>query len=162
MKIIYNSAEEVRKNISTDKTIIFVGGCFDLLHIAHIHLLENAASLGDILVVGVLSDTYIKSYKSLKRPIIQQKYRAETVAALRCVNYVLLCEESTSDDKILSVLNPSIIVFGKESKYSEKIVIREKRINKNFPHIHIVYQERFNDESVSTSGIIERILQSEK
>ena len=69
MKNIFQSATEIKNVLPKGKRFTLVGGCFDLIHVGHIHLLEYAASLEELLVVAVLSDTYARKYKdSLRHP----------------------------------------------------------------------------------------------
>lgn len=71
-----------------------VGGAFDLIHIGHLHLLEYAATLEDLLVVAVLSDKYVHNYKNSSRPIINEKHRAIMVAAIKGVDFVYIANVS--------------------------------------------------------------------
>ncbi len=94
------------------KSLVVAGGCFDLLHIGHIHLLENAKKEGDILIVLLESDSSIKKMKGIDRPIHTQKERAHLLTALRAVDIVvLLPDEMTNDryDSLLQEIKPAII-----------------------------------------------------
>ncbi len=75
--------------------IVFTNGCFDLLHAGHVEILRRAASLGDILVVGVNSDTSVTAIKGQGRPIIPGTERMEIISALSCVDYVVVFDEET-------------------------------------------------------------------
>jgi D-beta-D-heptose 7-phosphate kinase/D-beta-D-heptose 1-phosphate adenosyltransferase len=75
--------------------VVFTNGCFDLLHAGHATLLEEAAALGDLLVVGVNSDASVVRLKGPGRPIIPEQQRAQLVALLRPVDYVILFREDT-------------------------------------------------------------------
>ena len=85
---LFQSAQAIKKILPQDNRITLVSGCFDLIHVGHIHLLEYASSLEDLLVVAVLSDEYARRYKDVQRPIIPQLQRAGMVASLRCVDFV--------------------------------------------------------------------------
>jgi D-beta-D-heptose 7-phosphate kinase/D-beta-D-heptose 1-phosphate adenosyltransferase len=94
------------------KQIVFTNGCFDLMHIGHTRYLQAAKELGDILVVGVNSDTSVHSLdKAPDRPIIPDAQRAEVLAALGCVDYVVVFNESDPLQLITSV-QPDILVKG--------------------------------------------------
>ena len=93
MKIInYNQAKDIIvANKRLDKTIIFKSGCFDTLHIGHVKMLQNAKKMADILIVGVGTDDSITKYK--RKPMFDQNNRAELLASLECVDYVVILEE---------------------------------------------------------------------
>jgi D-glycero-beta-D-manno-heptose 1-phosphate adenylyltransferase len=94
------------------KRIVFTNGCFDLMHVGHTRYLQAAKALGDLLVVGVNSDGSAKSLnKSPDRPIVSELQRAEVVAALGCVDYVILFSEP-DPHAIISVLQPDVLVKG--------------------------------------------------
>ena len=93
--------------------VVATNGCFDILHIGHIRSLQKAKSLGNILVVGVNSDGSVKTIKGQNRPINNENYRAEILAALACVDFVTIFPESTAE-KFLETLKPNIYVKGDE------------------------------------------------
>ncbi|MFW6281894.1 MAG: D-glycero-beta-D-manno-heptose 1-phosphate adenylyltransferase [bacterium] len=92
-----------------NKKIVLTNGCFDILHIGHIRYLYQAAALGDVLLVGVNSDASIKTIKNENRPIIEEKERAEIVAALEMVDYVTIFDETTCSN-LLKEIKPDIYV----------------------------------------------------
>ncbi|MBT4165928.1 adenylyltransferase/cytidyltransferase family protein [archaeon] len=98
---------------SRDKTIVYTNGCFDLLHVAHVELLERANYLGDLLIVGLSSDSSINRTKGLSRPIICEKDRVQIVSALDCVDYVGIYQEDTPCEMIAR-LKPDIHVKGSD------------------------------------------------
>ncbi|MDO8560047.1 MAG: adenylyltransferase/cytidyltransferase family protein [bacterium] len=75
------------------KKIIFKSGCFDIIHIGHVYALSRAKLLGDILIVGLGSDATVKKLKGKNRPIVPEVLRARTLAALGCVDYVVILRE---------------------------------------------------------------------
>src|ERR1051326_1848047 len=84
----------LRTEQTQGKRIVFTNGCFDLMHIGHTRYLRAAKALGDLLVVGVNSDASVRSLnKAPDRPIVGEAQRAEVVAALACVDYVVLFPE---------------------------------------------------------------------
>lgn len=103
------------------KKIIWVNGCFDILHIGHLKMLEYAKSLGDILVVGIDSDSRIKTLKGEKRPVNKQEDRAEFLLSIKYVDEVRIFD---SDESMISHIESSsadLIVVGEE--YSAKKVV---------------------------------------
>src|SRR5579872_5797317 len=95
----------------TDKIIVLTNGCFDILHSGHLHLLNGAKALGDILVVGINSDSSVKKLKGADRPLVNEKERAEVLANLRAVDFVTIFEENTASD-LLKHIKPDIYVKG--------------------------------------------------
>jgi len=93
------------------KRIIFTNGCFDLLHTGHVRYLEEAKSLGDILVVGVNSDASVRGLKGPNRPILPEDERAEILSGLECVDYVTIFDEPTPSN-LISFLLPHVLVKG--------------------------------------------------
>lgn len=92
-------------------TTVFTNGCFDLLHVGHTRYLQAARALGDRLVLGLNSDASVRGLKGPSRPILPQEERAELLAALACVDYVLIFDEPTADAAIQAV-RPSLYVKG--------------------------------------------------
>jgi len=95
------------------KKIVFTNGAFDLLHVGHIRSLKEAKELGDILIVGINSDYSVKKLKGKGRPIIPQDERAEIVASLKMVDYVIIFDQSTVGE-ILTTLKPHIHAKGQD------------------------------------------------
>ena len=94
------------------KRIVFTNGCFDLMHIGHTRYLQAARALGDLLVVGVNSDASVRSLnKGSDRPIVPEAQRAEVLAALGCVDYVVIFSEPDPGELIAS-LQPDVLVKG--------------------------------------------------
>ena len=91
--------------------VVFANGCFDTLHVGHIRYLEGARREGDILVVGVNADSSVGNLKGSGRPILDEKARAELVAALRCVDYVVLFAEPNVES-LLEDLRPDVHAKG--------------------------------------------------
>ena len=91
--------------------LVLTNGTFDLLHIGHVRYLEAARDLGDMLVVGINSDSSVRGYKGEGRPVVPQDERAEIVAALRCVDYVTIFDEPTAVNLVES-LQPDVYAKG--------------------------------------------------
>jgi D-beta-D-heptose 7-phosphate kinase/D-beta-D-heptose 1-phosphate adenosyltransferase len=100
--------------------IVFTNGCFDLLHPGHVHLLNQAKSLGDRLIVAINSDDSVRRLKGPGRPILAERDRASLVASLDCVDLVLLFESDTPDD-LLRIIKPHLLVKGADYKRGEVI-----------------------------------------
>ncbi len=115
--------EEVKKLKKQNKKIVFTNGCFDLLHIGHVSLFQKAKTLGDILIVAINSDKSLACLKGPKRPLVSQKDRTKILAALSCIDYVVVFGEQTPYE-LLSKLKPDILVKGGDYKI-EDIVGRE-------------------------------------
>ena len=94
------------------KRIVFTNGCFDLMHVGHTRYLQAARNLGDLLVVAVNSDDSVRSLnKAPDRPIVPEAQRAEVVAALSCVDYVVLFNEP-DPHSLIAALQPDVLVKG--------------------------------------------------
>jgi D-glycero-beta-D-manno-heptose 1-phosphate adenylyltransferase len=106
------------------RRVVFTNGCFDLLHPGHIETLEKARSLGDVLVVGVNSDRSVRQMKGAGRPILPERERAEILAALECVDGVVIFEQPTPRE-IVAALLPDVLVKGGDWA-SDQIVGREE------------------------------------
>ncbi len=91
--------------------VVFTNGCFDLLHLGHVRYLQEARSLGDLLVVGLNSDDSTRALKGPNRPLVPQDERAEVLAALACVDYVTIFEEMTAV-ALVETLRPDVYVKG--------------------------------------------------
>jgi D-beta-D-heptose 7-phosphate kinase/D-beta-D-heptose 1-phosphate adenosyltransferase len=93
------------------KTIVFTNGCFDLLHVGHIRTLSLAREQGDLLVVGINSDDSVRAIKGEGRPLMSQRQRAEILAALEAVDYVVVFQE-TDPHRLIEELRPHVLVKG--------------------------------------------------
>jgi rfaE bifunctional protein nucleotidyltransferase chain/domain len=102
--------------------VVFANGCFDLLHAGHVRYLEAARALGDLLIVGVNGDACVTALKGEGRPLQPEADRAEILASMECVDYVLLFDAPTVDG-ILRELRPD--VHAKGSDYTPESIQRE-------------------------------------
>ena len=93
------------------RTIAFANGCFDLLHVGHVRYLESAKREADVLVVAINDDQSVRTLKGEGRPILPAADRAELVAALRCVDYVVVFAEQTVGP-LLATLKPDVHCKG--------------------------------------------------
>ncbi len=148
---VIKSIEELKtlvENLKKEgKTIVFTNGCFDILHAGHVDYLEKAKSFGDILIVGINSDSSIKRIKGEKRPINKQEHRVKVLSALNCVDYVVVFDEDTPIE-LIKIVQPDVLVKGADWKL-EDIVGREyaKRVER----VDFSYD-------ISTTKIIRKIL----
>ena len=95
----------------SNEIVVFTNGCFDILHAGHVTYLEEAKSLGHKLILGLNSDTSVKQLKGPKRPIIKEAHRAKLLAALECIDMVVIFNEETPIE-LLQHLKPNIHVKG--------------------------------------------------
>lgn len=118
-------AEDLRKQ---GKKIVTTNGSFDLLHIGHVTYLKEAKKLGDVLIIGLNSDSSVKQYKSDKRPIVPENDRAEMLAALEFVDYVVIFSE-TDPRELLKAIKPDIHV--KAADYTMDQIIEKAVVEEN-------------------------------
>ena len=133
------------------QSIVFTNGCFDLMHIGHTRYLQSARDLGDLLVVGVNSDESVRALKKgSDRPIVPEAQRAEVLAALACVDYVVIFREP-DPGSLITLLQPDILVKGGDWPL-DRIVGRDtvERRGGRVQAIPLV-------PGVSTTGLIQRI-----
>jgi rfaE bifunctional protein nucleotidyltransferase chain/domain len=110
-----SEAALVCERLRASKQIVFTNGCFDLLHIGHVRYLQEARKQGDLLVVGVNSDSSVKRLKGPQRPIQNESDRAEILAALACVDYAVIFEDDTPLN-LIKELQPQVLVKGGDWK----------------------------------------------
>ena len=103
-----------------DNKIVFTNGCFDIIHAGHIQYLEEAKSLGDVLILGLNSDQSVRNLKGKNRPINNQHDRALILAALEAVDYVVIFDQDNPFE-LVEAIKPNILVKG--SDYEGKEVI---------------------------------------
>ncbi len=101
----------LRERQAAGAVVVFTNGCFDLLHVGHVFYLQAARALGDLLVVGLNSDTSTRHLKGPQRPLVPEQERAEVLAALACVDYVTIFEEETAV-ALVKTLRPDVYVKG--------------------------------------------------
>lgn len=106
------------------RRVVFTNGCFDLLHPGHVQTLQQARSLGDALVVGINSDASVRQLKGDGRPLIPERERAEILAAMECVDAVVIFDELTPQ-RIIALLLPDVLVKGGDWP-GDQIVGREE------------------------------------
>ena len=104
-------ADRIRDARTAGRTVAFANGCFDLLHVGHVRYLEAAAAEADVLVVAINDDESVKRLKGEGRPVLGAEHRAELVAALRCVDFVVVFPEPTVGP-LLELLHPDVHCKG--------------------------------------------------
>ena len=111
----------IRQELSLKgKRLVFTNGCFDILHLGHVRYLNQARTLGDILVVGVNSDLSVRRIKGNARPLVPEMERVEVLAALECIDYVFLFDDQTPQ-KIIEAIVPDILVKGSDWKLQDVV-----------------------------------------
>ncbi len=146
----------VREKLRSEgKKVVFTNGCFDILHAGHVDYLAKAKAFGDVLILGLNSDTSVTRIKGEKRPIVHQEERAFILANLKCVDYVTLFEEDTPFELIKDLV-PDYLVKGADwdpSKIVGKDIVEQGGGEvKTIPFINFT----------STSEIIKTILEKYK
>ena len=121
-RIIWQADENLRRLAAVwkfqNKKIVFTNGCFDILHRGHIEYLAKAAGYGDYLVIGLNSDSSVRTIKGPGRPILDQETRALILASLHFVHIVVLFEEPTPYE-LIKLINPDVLIKGGDYKPSE-------------------------------------------
>lgn len=118
------SLEEL-PGIVAGRNVVLANGCFDILHVGHVRYLEGARKLGDTLVVAINSDRSVRALKGEGRPILNETERVALVSALRCVDHVVVFDE-TDVTRVLNVLRPS--VHAKGTDYTEETVPERNQV----------------------------------
>jgi rfaE bifunctional protein nucleotidyltransferase chain/domain len=146
LKIIIQEAQKQGKKIVT------TNGCFDVLHVGHLRYLQSAKELGDILIVAINSDESVRAIKGKKRPLVPQEERAELLAGLECVDYVMIFPE-LDPKQFLIELRPNIHVKGGD--YSLDRVIERETVEAIGAELRLLP----GAEGKSTTNLIETIIE---
>ena len=146
------SMKFIREKLKDEnKKVVFTNGVFDIIHSGHIDYLIKAKALGDVLIVGLNSDSSVKRIKGEKRPLINQTERAYVLSNLKPVDYVVLFEEDTPLE-LIKALVPDVLVKGADWSL-DKIVGSNVVLSNGGEVKNIAF---VNDQS--TSGIVDLIL----
>jgi len=129
--ISQHTIEWRKKNIN----IVFTNGCFDLLHKGHLDLLSKASTYGDILIVGLNSDSSVRKIKGKERPIENEKIRSKNLLKLNYVNYVIIFDSETPQDLIKTIV-PNVLVKGGD--YNDTTIIGAKEVISNGGKVKII------------------------
>jgi D-beta-D-heptose 7-phosphate kinase/D-beta-D-heptose 1-phosphate adenosyltransferase len=141
----------LEKKRAEGQTIVFTNGCFDLLHAGHVRYLQKARQLGNLLVLGLNSDASVRRLKGEKRPLLDQGERAHILAALECVDFLVIFDEDTPLELIKKV-RPDILSKGGD--YLPDEVVGKDYVESYGGRVELVQFV----EGKSTTGIIEKIL----
>ncbi len=134
------------------RRVVFTNGCFDLLHVGHVRYLQAARSLGDFLVVGLNDDDSVRRlHKGPGRPLVPQAERAEVLAALACVDAVVIFSQDTPLELILT-LRPDVLVKGGD--YTPETIVGRPEVLSWGGEVHVIPFVPGH----STSALIRRIL----
>ncbi len=150
--LLNEAIEQVQRWKKEGKTIVTSNGTFDILHAAHVQILEEAKKQGDKLILLLNSDSSVKKNKGEKRPIVPEQERAALLRALRCVDYVAIFEETTPLSA-LQQIRPDVHVKG--GTFVEAIVAQEKELVESWGGKHLCLPLI---KGLSTTSIIDRIL----
>jgi D-glycero-beta-D-manno-heptose 1-phosphate adenylyltransferase len=142
-----SEAEKVR---NSGKRIVFANGAFDLLHVGHVRYLQAARREGDFLVVGVNSDSSVRLSKGRLRPIVPEGERAEIIAALSCVDAVVIFSEASPEDLIREV-RPE--VHAKGTDYTRETVPEKSVVEESGGEVRIVGDPKDH----ATTDLISRV-----
>jgi rfaE bifunctional protein nucleotidyltransferase chain/domain len=144
----------IRKRLAKEgKKVVFTNGCFDILHRGHIECLRRAKSCGDVLIVGLNSDSSVIKIKGDKRPIISQNDRAEILASLEMVDYVVIFSEETPH-KVIATLVPDVLVKGGD--YAKDEIVGKDVVESAGGRVITVKQVRGKSTKNILKTIIER------
>ena len=117
------ATQVLRRAQRRGERVVFTNGCFDLLHVGHVRSLEEARSHGDRLVVAINTDRSVRRLKGPGRPVVGERQRAEVLAGLACVDWVVLFGEETPL-RVIRALRPDVLAKGGDWK-RDQIVGRE-------------------------------------
>ena len=155
MKEKIKERKELLRIVKTLKTkgkrIVFTNGCFDILHLGHVRYLEEAKALGDVLVVGVNSDSSVRKLKGSKRPILPEGERTEILSGLGCVDYITVFNEA-DPLKLITSLKPNLLVKGGD--WTREQIVGREVVEKSGGELVIIPFVK----GASTSNVIDTIL----
>ena len=147
-----NLSRALQQHRRRGERIVFTNGCFDLLHGGHVHYLQQARALGDCLVVALNDDASVRRLKGDDRPLRPQDERARVLAALACVDYVVVFGEATPLALIKS-LKPDVLVKGGD--YTLATVVGRKEVEASGGSVRLIPYV----EGISTTELVARIVQ---
>lgn len=151
MVVSRNEIKSISEKLKLEgKTVVFTNGCFDILHSGHVFYLREAKRQGDILILGLNSDTSVRRLKGENRPVNSEEDRATVISELKSIDYVVIFEEDTPLDLITDVV-PDKLVKGGDYKPEE--VVGKELVEKNGGEVVII---PFVDGK-STTNIIKKI-----
>src|SRR3989344_4095812 len=137
IKTIPKIAQIASKLKAQNKKIVFTNGCFDLLHLGHVKYLQQSRALGDVLVVALNSDASVRELKGPSRPLVPENERAEILAALEYVDYVVIFNEKRIN-RAFEAVKPQVYVKGGDYTIDTLDAGERELIQKNGAEIHII------------------------
>jgi rfaE bifunctional protein nucleotidyltransferase chain/domain len=137
--------EERKTARNQGKRFVFTNGCFDVLHRGHVELLRAAKALGDILCVGINSDSSVRRLKGERRPVVKEADRAAVLAALECVDFVTAFDQDTPAE-LIAALRPDVLVKGADYAM-DRIVGRQEVEGAGGTVVRIPLLEGYSTES---------------
>lgn len=149
-KIVEASFFETNREALQHKKTVFTNGCFDVLHYGHVTCLAKARQLGDLLIVGLNSDSSVRRLKGPSRPVNGQEARAMVLAALEIVDYVVLFDEDTPC-RLITTIKPDVLTKGGD--YTPENIAGADFVKNNGGQIVIIPLE----EGFSSTNVINRL-----
>ena len=140
----------LKKYRESGKSIVFVNGCFDIIHAGHIELLKQAKMRGDILIVGINSDKSIKRIKGSQRPVFNEHQRCMILSSIEYIDHIIIFDESSPND-LIEIIKPDVVLKGEEycrRDFPEKNLIL--KLNGKIDYCKNIFD-------LSTTSIIEKI-----
>jgi D-beta-D-heptose 7-phosphate kinase/D-beta-D-heptose 1-phosphate adenosyltransferase len=145
--------ETLRPLREDGRSVVFTNGCYDLLHVGHLELLESAAQLGDLLVVGLNGDASVRRLKGQARPLVPFDERATMVAGLEAVDWVVGFDEDTPE-RLIRELLPDVLVKGGDWAPDE--IVGRETVERNGGRVVTIPLIAGR----STTAIVERIMRA--
>lgn len=152
LKELHDLRETLKPLRNAGQRIVFTNGCFDILHAGHVRYLTAARQEGDLLIVGLNSDESVKHIKGPQRPLVSQQQRAEVLAGLWCVDFIVIFNEP-DPLRAIQTLRPGVLVKGDD--WADNEIIGADAVKSDGGRVVRVPVVG----GISTSQIIERIVQ---
>ena len=154
MRLLSRETLSARFGRPRDRRVVFTNGCFDVLHPGHVEHLAQAKALGDVLVVGLNSDSSVRRLKGAGRPLVAEADRAAVLAALRSVDAVTLFDEDTPLE-LISTLLPDVLVKGGD--YDLDGIVGREVVEEAGGEVRVLPFV----EGYSTTGLLDRLKDTE-
>ncbi len=154
MRLLSRETLSARFGRPRDRRVVFTNGCFDVLHPGHVEHLAQAKALGDVLVVGLNSDSSVQRLKGAGRPLVAEADRAAVLAALRSVDAVTLFDEDTPLE-LISTLLPDVLVKGGD--YDLDGIVGREAVEEAGGEVRVLPFV----EGYSTTGLLDRLKDTE-
>lgn len=145
----------IKKLKLENKKIVFTNGCFDILHPGHVYCLKEAKKRGDILIVGLNSDSSIKKIKGKNRPFFKEEERIMMLSAIEFIDFIILFSEETPYE-LIKMIKPDVLIKG--GSYKKDDVVGKNIVEENNGIVEIIP----NLKSYSTTNIVNMIISRNK